>query len=206
MLYARTRAPLHFGRAGGGDCGCGLRVAGCAGFQVPVLVPGKPDGPGKYALQEGTTRHITLTAETHNFPTGIAPFPGATTGTGGRIRDNQSTGRGAHVIAGSAGYCVGNLQIPGYEQPWEDTSFEYPATMASPLRIEVEGSNGASDYGNKFGEPIVLGYTRAFGMRLSDGERREWVKPIMFTAGRSRNPPLATKNLLEDTDGLRRPP
>lgn len=153
------------------------------GFPVPVLVPSKPDGPGKYSLLDGTTRHITLTAETHNFPTGIAPFPGATTGTGGRIRDNQSTGRGAHVIAGSAGYCVGNLQVPGYELPWEDKSFEYPPSMASPLRIEVEGSNGASDYGNKFGEPIVLGYTRAFGMRLSDGERREWVKPIMFTAG-----------------------
>ena len=153
------------------------------GYEVPVLVPKVSNGPGEVSLVKGTTRNITLTAETHNFPTGIAPFPGATTGTGGRIRDNQSTGRGANVIAGSAGYCVGNLSIPGYEQPWEDTSFVYPPTMASPLDIEVQASNGASDYGNKFGEPIITGFSRSFGLRLPSGERREWVKPIMFTSG-----------------------
>ena len=108
------------------------------GYEVPVMAATVPDGPGKMDVVAGTTRHITLTAETHNFPTGVAPFPGATTGTGGRIRDNQSTGRGAHVIAGSAGYCVGNLAIPGYAQPWEDGTFAYPSTMASPLDIQVQ--------------------------------------------------------------------
>ena len=58
-------------------------------------------------------RHITYTAETHNFPTGIAPFEGASTGTGGRIRDVQATGRGAHVIAATVGYSFGSLHIPG---------------------------------------------------------------------------------------------
>eukprot|EP00039_Didymoeca_costata_P009999 m.133495 g.133495 ORF g.133495 m.133495 type:complete len:1332 (+) comp14673_c1_seq5:165-4160(+) len=152
------------------------------GFPVNALKPTVPDGPGAVSVAK-TNLHITLTAETHNFPTGVAPFPGATTGTGGRIRDNQSTGRGANVIAGSAGYCVGNLQIPGYPLPWEDESFVYPSTMASPLSIEIDGSNGASDYGNKFGEPIIYGFTRSFGLRLPNGERREWVKPIMFTSG-----------------------
>lgn len=60
-----------------------------------------------------TESHLIFTAETHNFPTGVAPFSGATTGTGGRIRDVQAVGRGGHCIAGTAGYSVGNLQIPG---------------------------------------------------------------------------------------------
>ena len=62
-------------------------------------------------------------------------------------------------------------------------SFAYPSNLASPLSIIVEASNGASDYGNKFGEPVVAGFSRSFGMRLPSGERREWIKPIMFTAG-----------------------
>jgi phosphoribosylformylglycinamidine synthase len=103
--------------------------------------------------------------------------------TGGRLRDVQATGTGAYVVAGTSSYCVGNLNIPGYELPWEESSFEYPSNMATPLQIEVEASNGASDYGNKFGEPVVSGYTRSFGMRMPDGDRREWVKPIMMSAG-----------------------
>jgi phosphoribosylformylglycinamidine synthase len=87
------------------------------------------------------------------------------------------------VVAGTAAYCVGNLRIPGYALPWEDISFTYPSNLATPLEIEIEASNGASDYGNKFGEPIIQGYTRAFGIRLPGGERREWIKPIMFTGG-----------------------
>ena len=126
---------------------------------------------------------LILTAETHNFPSGVAPFPGAETGTGGRIRDTHATGRGSLVVAGTAAYCVGNLQIPGYELPWEDAEFGYPDNLAPPLQIEIEASDGASDYGNKFGEPVIQGYTRSFGMRLPDGERREWIKPIMFSGG-----------------------
>ncbi|NIM51490.1 MAG: phosphoribosylformylglycinamidine synthase, partial [Gemmatimonadales bacterium] len=112
-----------------------------------------------------------------------APFPGAETGTGGRIRDVHATGRGALVVAGTAAYCVGNLRIPDYRLPWEHPDFAYPDNLASPLEIEIEASNGASDYGNKFGEPVIQGYTRSFGMRLANGERREWIKPIMFTGG-----------------------
>jgi phosphoribosylformylglycinamidine synthase len=148
--------------------------------------------------------HPILTAETHNFPSGVAPFPGAETGTGGRLRDVQATGRGAHTVAGVSSYCVGNLHIPGHDLPWENSSSNpsnhqekerYPPNLASPLDIIVEASNGASDYGNKYGEPVVAGFVRSFGLRLpggagnsknnttNTGERYEWLKPIMFTAG-----------------------
>eukprot|EP00981_Chlorochromonas_danica_P000290 scaffold67_cov180-Ochromonas_danica.AAC.4 len=114
---------------------------------------------------------------------GVAPFPGAETGTGGRLRDVQATGRGAHTLAGVSSYCVGNLNIAGHPLPWEDRSAAYPPNLALPVTIIVESSNGASDYGNKYGEPVVAGFTRSFGQRLPSGERVEWIKPIMFTAG-----------------------
>lgn len=152
------------------------------GFRVKTIIPEKPGLPSQF-IETKPLYHITFTAETHNFPTGVAPFPGAETGTGGRIRDIQAVGRGGLVVAGTAAYCVGNLRIPDYPLPWEDETFEYPKNLALPLQIEIEASNGASDYGNKFGEPIIQGFTRSFGMRLENGERREWVKPIMFTGG-----------------------
>jgi len=152
------------------------------GFRIKALMPGKPGAPSELNSGE-VENHIIFTAETHNFPSGVAPFPGAETGSGGRIRDTHATGRGSHVIAGTAAYCVGNLNIPGYELPWERRDYVYPSNLASPLKIEIDASNGASDYGNKFGEPLIQGFTRSFGMTLPDGERREWIKPIMFTGG-----------------------
>ncbi|KAK3099370.1 hypothetical protein FSP39_003403 [Pinctada imbricata] len=161
------------------------------GYNVNVILPSNPSEPSEMTEIEGARRHIIFTAETHNFPTGryditvksVAPFPGATTGTGGRIRDVQSAGRGAHVVAGTAGYSFGNLRIPGYLQPWEYTEYTYPTNFASPLNIAIEASNGASDYGNKFGEPVLAGFARAFGLSLPNGERREYIKPIMFSGG-----------------------
>ncbi|CAI7787937.1 unnamed protein product, partial [Closterium sp. NIES-54] len=73
--------------------------------------------------------------------------------------------------------------MEGHAAPWEDTSFVYPPNLAPPLQILLDASDGASDYGNKFGEPLIQGYTRTFGMRLASGERREWLKPIMFSGG-----------------------
>lgn len=75
------------------------------------------------------------------------------------------------------------LQIPSHDLPWEATGEPYPASLASPLQILLEASNGASDYGNKFGEPLIAGFTRTFGQRLPSAERREWIKPIMFSGG-----------------------
>jgi phosphoribosylformylglycinamidine synthase len=152
------------------------------GYPIRTIVPARPGEPSPFAASD-LDYHVIFTAETHNFPSGVAPFPGAETGTGGRIRDVHATGRGSLVVAGTAAYCVGNLRIPGYELPWESAEFAYPPNLAPPLQIEIEASDGASDYGNKFGEPIIQGYTRAFGLRLPNGERREWIKPIMFTGG-----------------------
>ncbi len=152
------------------------------GFRINTILPETPGRPSRFVMNR-PEYNIIFTAETHNFPSGVAPFPGAETGTGGRIRDVHATGRGALVVAGTAAYCVGNLRIPGYDLPWEDPAFLYPDNLASPLEIEIQASNGASDYGNKFGEPLIQGYTRSFGLLLPNGERREWVKPIMFTGG-----------------------
>ncbi|KAM4093948.1 hypothetical protein ACB094_06G157400 [Castanea mollissima] len=152
------------------------------GFHVNQL---RPIQPGSTCPLEMAARYLDIlfTAETHNFPCAVAPYPGAETGAGGRIRDTHATGKGSFVGAAAAGYCIGNLKIEGSYAPWEDPSFTYPSNLASPLQILIDASNGASDYGNKFGEPLILGYTRTFGMRLPSGERREWLKPIMFSAG-----------------------
>ncbi|XP_004712989.2 phosphoribosylformylglycinamidine synthase [Echinops telfairi] len=71
----------------------------------------------------------------------------------------------------------------GYSLPWEDPSFQYPGNFARPLEVAIEASNGASDYGNKFGEPVLTGFSRSLGLQLPDGQRREWIKPIMFSGG-----------------------
>ncbi|KAK9683782.1 hypothetical protein RND81_10G164000 [Saponaria officinalis] len=152
------------------------------GFSVEHLRPILPGLTCPLDVQKRDL-DILFTAETHNFPCAVAPYPGAETGAGGRIRDTHATGRGSFVVASTAGYCVGNLNMEGSYAPWEDVSFTYPPNLASPQQILIDASNGASDYGNKFGEPLIQGYTRTFGMRLPNGERREWLKPIMFSAG-----------------------
>ncbi|XP_014208739.1 phosphoribosylformylglycinamidine synthase [Copidosoma floridanum] len=156
------------------------------GFDVKTLRPNQTNAPSSFHIDD-SKQHLIFTAETHNFPTGVAPFSGATTGTGGRLRDVQGVGRGGYYIAGTAGYSVGNLHIPGYKLPWEEAQGEknsiYPSNMAQPLEILIEASNGASDYGNKFGEPVILGFARSCGMVDHAGQRREWIKPIMFSGG-----------------------
>jgi phosphoribosylformylglycinamidine synthase len=156
--------------------------SGIKGYDCWTIIPEQSGQPSPFR-EKRVTYHIIFTAETHNFPSGVAPFPGAETGTGGRIRDIQATGRGGLVVAGSAGYCVARLLIPGYDLPWEDGMSVCPSSLASPLIIEIGTSDGASDYGNKFGEPIILGFTRSFDQRLPDGKRWAFIKPIMFTGG-----------------------
>lgn len=152
------------------------------GTTIPTLIPSVPGFPSPLRIAD-KDRDVLFTAETHNFPSGVAPFPGAETGTGGRIRDTAATGVGSLVIAGTAGYSVGNLCIPHHHMAWEDSNFLYPSNLASPLKILIEASNGASDYGNKFGEPLINGFARTYAMRLTNGQRREYVKPIMFSGG-----------------------
>ncbi|MDD4901681.1 MAG: AIR synthase-related protein, partial [Patescibacteria group bacterium] len=152
------------------------------GYTVWTIIPSQPGTPSPFVKTQ-VTYHLVFTAETHNFPTGIYAFGGAETGTGGRERDNRMTGRGALLIAGTAGFCTASLLIPGYIRPWEDPTFAYLPTMETPLNIMIRASDGAFDYANKFGEPGILGFTREFDMRLPNGERWGFVKPIMFTGG-----------------------
>ena len=132
-------------------------------------------------IKDNVLQHFTIKCETHNFPTAICPFPAAETGVGGRIRDTMCIGRGGMNIAGIAGYCVGNLNMDNYDLAWEDGKYK-DGLLLSADKILIEASDGASDYGNKIGEPIIQGFTRSFGMDILD-ERFEWIKPIMFSGG-----------------------
>lgn len=153
------------------------------GFGIKLLLPVHPGEPSELIVPLNVIQvDIACTAETHNHPTFVAPFPGAETGAGGRIRDNSAVGRGAIPGVGVAGYFVGNLFIPGYEIPGEVAGKDKPSKYASPLSILIEGSNGVSSYGNKFGEPLTLGFCRTFG-QVVNGEWREPRKPILYSGG-----------------------
>ncbi|MEY2640729.1 MAG: phosphoribosylformylglycinamidine synthase [Candidatus Parcubacteria bacterium] len=151
------------------------------GFDTHLILPATPGQASKMLIAPERV-HITGTAETHNHPTFVAPFPGAQTGTGGRIRDTSAVGRGGIPGIGVAGYFTGNLFIPGYSIPGEEVGKDQPSTYASPLRILLEGSDGISSYGNEFGEPLTCGFTRTFGQAVS-GEWREARKPVLYSGG-----------------------
>jgi phosphoribosylformylglycinamidine synthase len=144
-----------------------------------------PAGPGHdYGWHEEPV-DILIKVETHNHPTAISPFAGAATGSGGEIRDEGATGRGAKPKAGLVGFTVSNLRIPGFEQPWE-TDHGRPARIASALEIMQDGPIGAAAFNNEFGRPGVLGYFRSFEQRLAadpEGVVRGYHKPIMIAGG-----------------------
>jgi phosphoribosylformylglycinamidine synthase len=127
--------------------------------------------------------HLLIKVETHNHPTAISPCPGAATGSGGEIRDEAATGRGAKAKAGLTGFSVSNLKIPGFAQPWEH-DFGIPGRIATPLQIMLEGPIGAAGFNNEFGRPALAGYFRTFEQR--GGKTREfwgYHKPIMLAGG-----------------------
>ncbi|WP_027330739.1 phosphoribosylformylglycinamidine synthase [Marinimicrobium agarilyticum] len=125
--------------------------------------------------------NLLMKVETHNHPTAIAPFPGAGTGAGGEIRDEGAVGRGSKPKVGLSGFTVSNLQIPNFEQPWEQ-SYGRPNRIASPLDIMLEGPIGGAAFNNEFGRPNICGYFRTFEEDF-DGERRGYHKPIMLAGG-----------------------
>ena len=134
----------------------------------------------EYAYHEDET-HILMKVETHNHPTAISPFPGAATGSGGEIRDEGATGRGAKPKAGITGFSVSNLRIPGAEQPWE-TDHGKPGRIASALEIMIDGPLGGASFNNEFGRPNIGGYFRTYEEEF-DGEVRGYHKPIMLAGG-----------------------
>ena len=128
--------------------------------------------------------HLLMKVETHNHPTAISPHPGAATGSGGEIRDEAATGRGAHTKAGLTGFSVSHLRIPGYSRPWEAVDAGKPARIASALRIMLEGPLGGAAFNNEFGRPNLCGYFRSFEQPLpKEGSHAGYHKPIMIAGG-----------------------
>ncbi|MDU5191323.1 MAG: phosphoribosylformylglycinamidine synthase, partial [Mixta calida] len=139
---------------------------------------------GVYDFHQEPT-HILMKVETHNHPTAISPWPGAATGSGGEIRDEGATGRGAKPKAGLVGFSVSNLRIPGFEQPWEE-DFGKPDRIVSALDIMTEGPLGGAAFNNEFGRPALNGYFRTYEERVDShngSELRGYHKPIMLAGG-----------------------
>ena len=127
--------------------------------------------------------HLLMKVETHNHPTAISPYPGAATGSGGEIRDEGATGRGARPKAGLTGFSVSNLRIPGYLRPWE-IDLGRPDRIASALQIMLEAPLGGAGFNNEFGRPNLAGYFRTFELTSGDGgELRGYHKPVMVAGG-----------------------
>ncbi|KAF6744948.1 phosphoribosylformylglycinamidine synthase [Ephemerocybe angulata] len=139
----------------------------------------------KHHLYASNVEHIPILikVETHNHPTAVSPYPGAATGSGGEIRDEGAVGRGSKPKAGMAGYTTSDLNIPGWEQPWEE-EFGRPGHIASSLDIMLEAPIGASAFNNEFGRPAIAGYWRTFSERVPvETEVRGYHKPIMIAGG-----------------------
>ncbi len=150
------------------------------GFPTPVFRPEPADGFSYRYRQQDT--HIVLKVETHNHPTAISPYPGASTGVGGEIRDEGATGVGGHSQAGLCAFFTSHLRIPGFEQPWESNDAELPTQLASPLSIMTEGPIGAAAFGNEFGRPNICGIFRTLE-GVTNSRYRGYHKPIMVAGG-----------------------
>jgi phosphoribosylformylglycinamidine synthase len=145
--------------------------------------------------------HTLMKVETHNHPTAISPFPGASTGAGGEIRDEGATGRGAKPKAGLTGFTVSNLYLPDAVQPWEnaanvnsadkagaDKIYGKPERIASPLQIMVDGPLGGAAFNNEFGRPNLGGYFRVYEQNvgptaINGNTVFGYHKPIMIAGG-----------------------
>ena len=125
----------------------------------------------------------TIKVETHNHPTAISPYPGAATGSGGEIRDEGATGRGAKPKIGLVGFNVSNLRIPNLQRSWEGAEHK-PERIASPLDIMIEAPIGAAAFNNEFGRPSTLGYFRSYETEFdTENKAFGYHKPIMLAGG-----------------------
>ncbi len=151
------------------------------GHEIERWIPEGYDAAPKYHARAETS-HVLMKVETHNHPTAISPFPGASTGAGGEIRDEGATGRGAKPKAGLAGFSVSNLHLPGLAERWEQGGVGKPEHIASPLQIMIEGPIGGAAFNNEFGRPNLGGYFRVYEQEV-DGVVRGYHKPIMIAGG-----------------------
>ncbi len=150
--------------------------------------------PGRYAAATEAL-HLVFKVETHNHPTAISPFAGAATGSGGEIRDESATGRGARPKAGLCGFSVSNLRLADMPAPWESDrdvaqagsqagggEYGFPARIADARSIMLDGPLGAASFNNEFGRPNLLGYFRVYQQNVQ-GMRFGFHKPIMIAGG-----------------------
>ena len=135
---------------------------------------------GKYSSHQEEV-DLVIKVETHNHPTAISPFSGASTGSGGEIRDEGATGIGAKPKAGLTGFSVSNLRIPSLKERWEIDE-DKPDRIASPLEIMIDAPIGAASFNNEFGRPNILGYFRTYEAKTSDNHFG-YHKPIMLAGG-----------------------
>ena len=135
-------------------------VAFVNGPVVTQFAPKSPDKPDYYQNKDFNSV-ISIKAETHNFPTTVEPFNGAATGSGGEIRDRLAGGKGSLPLAGSAVYMTSYSRLEK-NRPWEQAMKERDWLYQTPLDILIKASNGASDFGNKFGQPLITGSVLTF--------------------------------------------
>ncbi|WP_374606340.1 phosphoribosylformylglycinamidine synthase [Thermomonas sp.] len=156
----------------------------------------------QYRAEAVAESAFCIKVETHNHPTAIAPFPGASTGAGGEIRDEGATGRGGRPKAGLCGFSVSHLRIPTLPQPWEGERTLNPR-MAPALEIMLDGPLGAAAFNNEFGRPNLVGYFRSFELREGTGLARAYDKPIMLAGGiGAMDRPMVAKLSLSDGDAV----
>eukprot|EP01134_Creolimax_fragrantissima_P006494 CFRG6494T1 len=154
-------------------------------IEGPLATKLRPDAITHEYKMEVENAHILMKVETHNHPTGICPFPGAATGSGGEIRDEAAVGKGSKPKAGLAGFNTSHLRIPGHEREWEFNTGVSPA-QACAYKIMTEGPLGSAAFNNEFGRPAITGYFRTFGEEIPATEGT-WIagynKPIMLAGG-----------------------
>ena len=187
------------------------------GAQVSRFYP-RTASANEYAASDELT-HILMKVETHNHPTAISPFPGASTGAGGEIRDEGATGRGAKPKAGLTGFTVSNLRLPDAIHSWENTHdvthvvkhdvkhdlkqtvarstphqahYGKPDRIASALQIMIDGPLGGAAFNNEFGRPNLAGYFRTYEQNVA-GNVIGYHKPIMIAGGIGSISALHTK-------------
>ena len=155
-------------------------VAFIKGPKVTQFAPKTADKPDFYEEKEFESV-ISLKAETHNFPTTVEPFAGAATGSGGEIRDRLAGGQGALPLAGTATYMTAYSRLLD-DRPWEKAMDERQWLYQTPMDILIKASNGASDFGNKFGQPLITGSVLTFEHE-EDGRKLGYDKVIMQAGG-----------------------
>jgi len=155
-------------------------VAFINGPKINQFAPQKSDEPSIYE-NRSVQSVISLKAETHNFPTTVEPFNGAATGSGGEIRDRMAGGRGSIPLAGTAVYMTSYSRV-SENRPWENGFEARPWLYQTPLDILIKASNGASDFGNKFGQPLITGSLLTFEHQ-ENGQNLGYDKVIMLAGG-----------------------